>query len=92
MDGQINYINIPHLVANKIMNDTIKLDTSLVSTKTIEDEYKEKELIYRAENWLNSKGVETRDNTYEHNLLQSWKILLEFGKYLEGSHTLENDE
>lgn len=88
MDGQmkelLNYYSI--MSSNKIQNDTIKLDSALVSTKTIEDEYKEQELIHRAENWLNSKGVETRDNTYEHNLLQSWKILLDFGKYLE-EHT-----
>ena len=58
MSGQVNYkVNIPYLVSNKIMNDTIKLDTSLVSTKTIEDEYKEQQLINLAENWLNSRGV-----------------------------------
>ena len=84
MDGQVNYkISIP--VSNKIMNDTIKLDTSLVSTKTIEDEYKEQQLIYLAENWMNSRGIETRD-TQECLLKQSWKILLDFGKYLE-EHT-----
>lgn len=83
MEGQINYkVNIPHLVSNEIMNDTIKLNTSLVSTKTIEDEYKEQQLISLAENWLNSRSIETR-GTEEHLLKQSWKILLDFGKYLE---------
>lgn len=84
--GMIKYLN-EHLppVSNQIMNDTIKLDTTLVSTKTIEDEYKEQELIHRAENWLNNRGIETR-GTEECLLKQSWKILLDFGKYLE-EHT-----
>ena len=86
MVGQINYkANIPHLVSNQIMNDTIKLDTTLVSTRTIEDEYEEQYLIALAESWLNIRGIETR-GTEEHLLKQSWKILLDFGKYLE-EHT-----
>ena len=78
-----------HIVANEVNKDeSFNSLTELKSTRTVEDEYKEAELIAIAERWLNFKGIETRD-IYEHNLKQSWKILLDFGKYLEELHNVE---
>ena len=92
--GHIDYLmneegRILTMLTNKITETESWLkETELKSTRTIEHEYREQELIAIAERWLNYKGIETRD-PYEHNLKQSWKILLDFGKYLEELHNVE---
>ena len=76
MSGQVNYLT-------NTTSEEFPFGNSLESTRTIADDYREQELINIAEGWLAARGIQTRDNTYEHNLLQSWKILLDLGEYLE---------
>ena len=81
--------DVVRIVANEVNKDeSFNSLTELKSTRTVEEEYREAELIAIAERWLNFKCIETRD-IYEHNLKQRWKILLDFGKYLEELHNVE---
>ena len=75
------------MLTNKITNiESASLGTTILgSTRSIEEELHEQQLLNAAENWLNSKGVATRTCPCgsEQYLRHSYDILVDFGRYLE---------
>ena len=97
--GLIDYLmneegRIYNMLTNTIINQNEpSLSTTVLgSTRTVEEEYREQELLNIAETWLNRRGIATRtlpcgdDQYFRH----SYDILVDLGKYLEESHVKQN--